>query len=59
MKFYFMNFIVEYMRKYLRNIQFGFIEKKQEEIEKNKENARNYGKIGFNTYLNKYDDQVF
>jgi len=24
--------------------------------EKNKENARNYGKIGFNTYLNKYDD---
>ena len=23
---------------------------------KNKENGKNYGKIGFNVYLNKYDD---
>ena len=53
----FYEFCSKIIEKIIEKYLVGFIkEKLGRNREKNKENARNYGKIDFNTYLNKYDD---
>ena len=38
------------------DIYLGLLSKNRKKQKENKKNTRNYGKMGFNVYLHKYDD---